>query len=175
MARNDHSVVTRSYDSISHVIREELNEQKVAYDYDGVGNKLRCTYPSGREVTFDYDELNRKTKIADARGTIATYRYLGASRLATREIQGSKPALITNYDYDEGKRLIRMNHNAGVGGPPLSDQEYDWDLMNNKTRRIDLRNGVPVLNRAYTYDSVYRLRQSLVSDREGRQISQIEY
>ena len=174
-AANEHSVVVRSYDSLSNVIREELNGRKVTSIYDGVGNKLRCTYPSGREITCDYDELNRKRRIADARGALAAYRYLGPSRLAAREILGSEPALITSYAYDEIKRLVGMNHKAGAGEPPLIDQKYAWDQMHNKTLRADVRNGTSVLRRAYAYDSAYRLRQSLVSEREDRQGRQIQY
>ncbi|HZN07688.1 MAG TPA: RHS repeat-associated core domain-containing protein [Pyrinomonadaceae bacterium] len=173
-AQNDHSVVTRSYDSLSHVVREELNERKVARAFDGVGNKLRCTYPCGREITFDYDELNRKTKVADARGPIAAYRYMGASRLAVREVQGSQPAIVTSYDYDENKHLIRTKHDNGAGEPPLANHEYAWDLMHNKTRRSESQNGTQVLTRDYTYDSIYRLRQSAVSER-GRQPSLVQY
>ena len=97
LARNDHSVVIRSYDSLSNVVREQLNERRVAFVYDGVGNKRRCTYPSGREITFDYDELNRKTKIADARGTIATYRTLARqdSTSEIRDLNGLLPTTPT--------------------------------------------------------------------------------
>jgi RHS repeat-associated protein len=162
-AENDHSVVTRSYDSLSHIIREDLNGRAVKSVYDGVGNKLRCVYPSGREITFEYDELNRKTRIADDRGTIASYSYIGPSRVERRITLEPPSGDHTNYEYDDLKRLRRITRAAG-------DQDYSWDSMSNQTRRSDLRGSTTLLSREYRYDSAYRLSNSQTSDGTGQRM-----
>lgn len=174
-AENDHSVLTRSYNSLSGITREVMNGRAVASVYDGVGNKLRSLYPSGREITFEYDELNRKQRIADERGTIARYHYVGQSRVEKRVIQESQSSLESSYAYDNLKRLIRIIRTAGASGSNINDQEYAWDSLSNKTRRSDLRDGTSVLSHDYRYDSAYRLSHSLVSDGGSRTIQETDY
>ncbi|MFQ5412474.1 MAG: hypothetical protein ACE5EC_09240, partial [Phycisphaerae bacterium] len=89
-AEDDDSLVTRSYDSRSSLTREMLNvvppfnpadDRTTLSVYDGVGNQLTCTYPGGRVVTCTFDELDRKQTVSDGGGTIATYDYIGPSRV----------------------------------------------------------------------------------------------
>ena len=174
-AENDHSVITRSYNSLSGITREVLNGRAVASVYDGVGNKLRCRYPSGREITFEYDELNRKKRLADERGRIAGYDYIGQSRVEKRITQESPSSIETSYAYDNLKRLVRITHGAGARGSNINDQEYSWDPMSNKTRRSDLRDGASLLSRDYRYDSAFRLSHSLVSNGEKKLIHETDY
>jgi RHS repeat-associated protein len=156
LARDDDSEVTRSYNSLSLVTRETLNGQTTASLYDGMGNKLQCTYPGGRVISTTYDELDRKKLISDQNGTIASYDYIGPSRVERRDYANNTRM---TYAYDDVKRIIRTTHSRDPKGTPVmfDDRSYTWDQMYNKTSRIDSLSG---LAHAYQYDSIYRLIRS---------------
>lgn len=63
-AQNDASLITRSYDSLSHLTVEVENSLTNRCRYDGVGNELECQYPGGRLITNSFDELERKRGIS---------------------------------------------------------------------------------------------------------------
>ncbi len=171
-AEDNDSVVTRSYDSLSRVTRETLNDETTTDVYDGVGNQLTCTYPGGRIITTEYDELERKKTISDGGGTIATYAYVGPGRVERREYgNGTR----TDYTYDGitgtpnpandfgVKRIIGTTHSVIAGGAIVDDRTFTWDKMYNKTQRKDIRGG-PRLTHDYTYDDIYRLVHTRVTD-----------
>ncbi len=175
-AADDDSLVTRSYDSLSRVTRETLNGQLTTSLYDGVGNKLRCIYPSGRVVTTVYDELDRKKIISDSNGLIAEYLYVGPGRVEQREYgNGTR----TDYSYngiqgvpnppnDFGvKRIIRTRHTRIGDGLVIDDRTYTWDRMYNKIQRKDVRVGGPGFVHDYSYDPIYRLVRTVATDPKG--------
>jgi RHS repeat-associated protein len=112
-AEDDDSIVTRGYDSLSHVTEEiqELHDDSKTFwppatlttVFDGVGNQVELHYPSGRLVTTTYDTLNRKKLIADATTDpqnpelIAEYWYVGPVRVEQRDY-GNETR--TEYTYD---------------------------------------------------------------------------
>ena len=67
------SVLTYGYNSLSHTTSETVLGQTITSVYDGVGNRVSCTYPGGRAITCIYDELDRKKTISDGGGTVVSY------------------------------------------------------------------------------------------------------
>ena len=181
-AQDNDSLVQRSYDSLSQVIKEVLNNQTTRCVYDGVGNITLCTYPGGRRIKCTYDELERKKEIVDITNdqnfNIATYFYVGPNRVAQREYgNGTRCKYeydgimgIDNPENDFGvKRLIRTLHTHIDDDGILDDRTYTWDPMYNKTSRSDIRVGGPQLMHTYSYDSIYRLRKTTVFNFEANQ------
>jgi YD repeat-containing protein len=164
-ARDDDSDVTRSYNSLSMVTAETLNGQTTTSIYDGVGNKLSCTYPGGRRIVTSYDELDRKQLIVDQFGPIAEYKYIGPARVARRDYANQTRC---TYEYDRVKRIIGTTHAfvTSLGDTvELDKRSYTWDQMYNKTSRRDLLpNGTA---HTYQYDSIYRLARSTKTPATG--------
>lgn len=172
-AEDDDSLVTRRYDSLNGVVAEVLtinpgepNESTgtVVSGFDGEGNKLGCTYPGGRAMAWTYDDLDRMKTIADGGGTIATYDYVGASRVQRRTYNACNTR--TDFAYDNVKRIVGTTHTFDPGGANtiIDARTYAWDRMSNKTQRADVRAGGPQLTHNYAYDSTYRLTRATVTD-----------
>jgi len=183
-AQDNDSLVTRDYDSLSNVTKEVQNQfppflpaadRVITSTFDGVGNKLTCTYPGGRIITTTYDELNRKKTITDDDAgpppPIATYFYIGPGRVERRDYgNGTR----TDYEYDgvlpnppndfAVKRIIHTKHTRIGDGTVIDDRNFTWDRMGNKTQRKDVRAGGPGLTHDYAYDAVYRLVHTVVTD-----------
>jgi len=162
-AEDDDSVVTFSYDSVSNVTEETLNGENTACSYDGLGNKLSCTYPGGRIIDYTYDALNRIETVSDAGGSIATYNYFGPRRIQQRDYFNNTCA---SYDYDNARCIIQTTHTHDPGGTPtiIDDRTYDWDQTYNVVQRKDVRAGGPQLTHDYTYDAIKRLVHTTVTN-----------
>jgi RHS repeat-associated protein len=171
-AQDDDSLVVRRYDSLSNLILDQqtLNgspAQTVTSSHDGQGNQVVCNYPGGRVLTNTYDALDRLQQVADAGGVIATYNYIGRTRVERRELgNGTR----TDYLYDGippnpandfgVRRVVRVTQTRIAGGVILDDRTFTWDQMDNKTQRKDVRVGGPGLTFDYQYDSIDRLVHS---------------
>ncbi|GAH01052.1 unnamed protein product, partial [marine sediment metagenome] len=171
-AEDDDSLVLRSYDSISNVVSETLHGEVTASVYDGVRNEVRCTYPSGREISTTYDELERKKEISDADGFIAEYSYIGPSRVEQRR-HGNGTQIDMFYDGIDGvphpvgdfgfKNMVRSLHTRTADGGVLEDMKFTWDRMRNKTAWQDGTAKRP--DRTFSYDSIYRMVESVRENR----------
>ena len=170
-ATDDDSVVTRSYDSLFHLTSETLNGQTTRTTYDGIGNLVETTYPGGRVVTRTYDALERPSMVTDgATGMVAAYDYVGQHRVARRDLgNGTR----TTYEYDGianspgdfgVRQIVRTTHTVIGSGAVIDDRSYAWDQVGNKIRRTDVRASGPQLDHQYSYDSLYRLRRTIVQD-----------
>lgn len=183
-AQDDDSFLGRAYDSMSNMIEESL-DVTVPFDgmdarvinsvFDGVGNKALCTYPGGRQIAVAFDALNRKKTISDDNGLLATYYFVGPSRVTVRSYRNGTTCGYeydgvlgtTNPENDFGfKHVVRSIH-VGPSGV-IDDRSYTWDRMGNKTRRKDeqpaVMAGLPRLTHEYSYDRAYRLVRTLVTD-----------
>lgn len=169
-AANDGSIVTRGYDSLSHVLLETQQvlpggaAQTVTSVYDGMGNRLVCTYPGGRVINTTYDGLNRQQTISDTNGTIATYYYfggkwhcpkslIGASRVERRDYGNGTRA---SYLYDGEPRYTNIEQTVIASGTNIDSRSYAWDAADNQTAMTDLL-ATNADARSFSYDSVNRL------------------
>ncbi len=167
-ARDDDSVVLRSFDSMSNIISEILNGQTTTATYDGLNHCLVHTYPGGRQITRTYDSLERVKTVTDTTGApvlVATYDYYGQDR-SERNILGNSTLSTFEYDGVSGipnaagdfgnRQIVRTTHTQNVLGD-IDERTYRWDAMHNLTRRSDVRLAGPQVIHDYTYDDVYRL------------------
>lgn len=175
-AENDLSVVTRTYDSLSNVIEENLNGYVTTAVYDGESRRASCVYPSGRIVTWSYDALDRIKTVSDnLLGLIATYYYIGPSRVERRDLNANGTRCEYTYDgipatqppNDFGvKQIVRTRHVAGPIGAPIviDEREYAWDAVGNKKMRRDVTPGPPLsqYEHTYRYDRAYRLERTTI-------------
>ncbi|HAB19182.1 MAG TPA: hypothetical protein DCE44_22425 [Verrucomicrobiales bacterium] len=168
---NDASVVTRAFDSLSRITLESLNGQRTTTLWDGVGNLSSCAYPGGRLIQRTFDALERPSAISDQSGILATYDYVGPTRVARRRYANGTLAEY-NYDGIEGspnqlgdfgsRKVIGIRHIRIPDGAVLDARSYKWDREGNKLEEQELH-GTDIA-RTYSYDSVGRLRRSARSE-----------
>lgn len=176
-AEDNDSVVARSYDSLSHRVSESLNGKSLAWTWDGVGNKRRNTYPGGRMVNRLYDALNRVYGVSDASVLVGLYSYMGPRRVERRELGNNM--IRTAYEYDGlsgvpnaagdfgAQRLVRATHTRISDGLVLDDHGFAWDADQNRIARRDRRTGGAMWTHRFAYDSMRRLRQTVVTNSVG--------
>jgi RHS repeat-associated protein len=182
-AEDNDSLVTRTHDSLSNVLTETQSipfappAVTVTCSYDGVGNQLSCTYPSGRIVAKTYDELDRiKTITLDDAGgpaPIVTYSYFGPERVQRRDYGNGTRAEYTyngiftvpNGPGDFGfKQITRTKNTMIADGSVIDERTYTWDPVGSKTTRVDLRAGGPGLIHRYSHDSIARMNNAVVKN-----------
>ena len=170
-AEDDDSIVTRAYDSLSNLTRETLNGQNTDATYDGVGNMLSCTYPGGRVITCTFDELERKATAGDGAGFSSAYDFIGPGRVERLTYGNNTRCDVT---YDGVKRVTQKQYTHQNGGTTvLDDWTFDWDQAYNKASRANQLPGG--LTHDYTYDSIYRMTQSVTEPTAGGAAETIDY
>lgn len=146
-AQNDYARVDRTFDSLSRLVAEE---QRISRDgsgspwkepigvlstYDRQSNRTACRVLDGRRTDLDmgsdFDALNRVQRVTaryfgTRRHDIATYAYIGPSRVRTRTL-GNGAVLTRAYDV---KRRVRAHQWTG-GGASLVGFAYAYDRMDN--------------------------------------------
>ena len=173
-SQDDDVIQTFTWTSMSDFLSETLNGDTTSATYDGVGNRLTLTYPSGRTIDYAYDALDRVATVEEANVAIATYQYVGSDRVA-RQTFGNGADTRYTYDGVQGvpnppldsgvKRIVRVAH--AKGGSIIDDRTFTWDAMYNKTERRDVRAGGPRQRHGYSYDRTYRMTQGLVENGGG--------
>jgi len=173
-ARDDDSLVTRDWDSLSFLVTETQNGRGVLYLRNGIGNTISVTYPSGAVITRQYDSLDRVARIDEPPFFVASFGYAGPSRLERRDVfNGTSSELAyngvvgaPNAPGDNGfKQVVGSTHLRGAA--PIDVRTYAWDAQQSKTRRSDVRAGGPMLTHAYAYDAADRLAATVVTNPGG--------
>ncbi|MCX6873872.1 MAG: autotransporter-associated beta strand repeat-containing protein [Verrucomicrobia bacterium] len=160
-AANDDTVATRAFDSLSKVSTETQQilpagpVRTVTSTHDGVGNRLACTYPSGRVVNSTFDPIRRPLRITMPSSPLtylANYTYVDRT-LMIRDYGNGTSA--TN-SYDLLGRMTGAQHENLIDFTEIDFRSYVWDAAGNKTAMNDLL--APALDsKSFTYDSVNRL------------------
>jgi RHS repeat-associated protein len=120
----------------------------ISYAYDGVGNRIQMTGPTGAVTQNVYDLANR---LVGARrgGQEFGFSYDQANRLTGASMpNGASSAL----SYDAAGRLLSVLHRRSDGGV-ISSYSYQYDNGGRRTR-LTLANGDQV---NYSYDGSDRL------------------
>ncbi len=140
------SVVTRKYDTLSNLREESVGGNTTKFEWDGLGNLAKMTYPGDREASYAYDTGARLNTITDATFTTGiTYDYLGGSRT---ESIGLSTGLSVKVAYDTASRVSGIDYKAG--NTTLYNMDFDWTPRGN----LDLVESV-VGNRTTQYDWSY--------------------
>ncbi len=172
--QNDVSAVTRGYDSLGRMTREVIDGLAPAsFDYDGAGNLTSLTYPGGRVVSATYNANNQVASLHPAAGQVlASFSYLGSGLVEQRIYpNGAFPGITTTYLYDELLRMVQSTHARDL--VVVDQHAYEWDAQSNLLSRDDVRVGGPGTEQSYTYDSAYRLDDSVTF--EGASVDPIDY
>src|SRR5262249_55727177 len=133
-AQDNDSLVTRAYDSLGNILAETQNGQTITSVYDAVGNITSLTYPGGRVIHTTYDALERRSQITDmSTGLIATYDYIGPSRVERRDY-GNGTRCEYTYDGITGipnppgdfgvRQIIRTRHTKISDSSVIDDRTY---------------------------------------------------
>ena len=168
-SQNDFSVVTRSYDSLSHITRETQQllpggpTNVISSTFDAAGNRVSLKYPGGRTIYHFFDNLNRLARVQDqlfTNGTpLAVYNYLGP--IVERRDYGNGTRLTASYD--GLRRLTNSLVQRVSSGGTIENRGFSWDPENNRTADKD-QFSAPAIQKSFVYDSANRLVQSADAD-----------
>ena len=155
---NDDSVVTSAFDSLSRVIEETQNGQRIRTMRDGVGNPVDCVYPGGRTIHRAFDSLERVQEIDDTGNALAAYEYKGPWRPFKRTTGNG---IVETTSYDNDRRVTSKTHVRQSDSAVVAGFEYGYNREEQKLFEKVLHpsaQGPAGSGEAYTYDSLYRLR-----------------
>ncbi len=172
---NDHTVVTRGYDSLGRAVRDTFQVdggavRTVTASFDGAGNRLALGFPSGRTASAVYDELERMVLLSDAGTTVASFAHAGMGRLAA---VGFGNGTRQEWSYDGMTPGTNPAGDLGVGQPVsavlrgvdgvtvLQGESFRWDRGQNKTLTQSVAPGGFDKSRTMGYDSLSRLVNTL--------------
>ncbi|WLR44459.1 HNH/ENDO VII family nuclease (plasmid) [Bacillus carboniphilus] len=140
--------ITKHYDAIGQLIKEEAAGTVTTYEYDLVGNMTKVTDGEGREVRSVYDELNRQTRVItdpSGKNIVTSNLYdLNGNILQSTDGEGHQ----TNYEYDRINRLKKVTQKTG-GESLTTSYVYDLkegDYVKNKVIDSMGREKVTYLN-----------------------------
>jgi YD repeat-containing protein len=157
-AVTDSASTARRYDSLSRVLTETQSDRTVKYEYDSAGNRVRLTYPGGREIVKAYDSLRRVTEVREGsdgkNARIASYSY--GSRPGVRQKQlGTFLKADFSYDRVSG-RLSSVVYRSITTDDVVESYNYRYDDAGNRIEELQFRDGRQLGNR-FAYDSANRL------------------
>lgn len=185
-AANDHTTVTRAYNSLGDCVHESTSSSALGFNpkeigcdrvFDAHGLLLSQTMPSGRVVEYSYNENDQpvwmgwRASAAAPLEPLAAFAYAGSDRLArVTRANGTQ----TDYTYsgligvdnspgDYGwGQVQRICHTLG-GTAPLDEREFAYDRNQNKTLRALLEPFFAygqTTRQELAYDSLNRLLSS---------------
>jgi phage tail-like protein len=179
LASNSSSTCSFAFNSLGQCLRSSQDGLPTSYTYDGVGNELSMTYPSGRVVSYTYDALDQVTSLATPLSlgtpplTLSSYSYDGPARLArVARANGINTRVFwdglvspPNFTADFGWRQVSaVNHQVAGGGATIDRRSYAFDRSQNKALRAQLLPWGPggaLETNSLAYDSLDRLRLAI--------------
>lgn len=164
---------TLSYTPRGWLATRAVGAETTVYEYDGVGQITRVTFPSGSYVTYDYDDAHRLTDMRDSLGNRIHYTLDAAGNRTKEEVFDATDTLVTTkssqfdalgrlwkdigalnqtttYEYDANGNLTRID------GPLTSQDDiliHTYDALNRLATTTDALNGVT----SYGYDGLDQL------------------
>jgi len=180
---NIETEIVNSYDSFGRLTSQvqglDLNDNgevddtggeklTVTYNsYDDAGRLLKIYYPDGRKIELyrTGDDLERVLNVKDITGTpytIATYAYVGSSRVYTRTYDDQSTDTELEVTYDEFLRVtdFKNTKDPGGGGEDVFARfGYAYDDANNRTSEQYDFSGSPKYD-VFVYDGLYQITQA---------------
>ncbi len=174
---NGTSSLSYTYDELNRIKTATDHYGKIiGYQYDGVGNLTRLTYPGNKIVQYSYDTADRLQQVTDWLNNSTTYTRNNAGQI-TLETLGN--GAIVTKTYDTVGRLVSLN-NLTADDDIISSHQMTLDEGGNIIRSIvdlPLQPELPPSS-AMTYDSTNRILQgagvTYTHDPNGRIIEQHE-
>ncbi len=167
---DDDWTIEVGYDSLNQAISQKQNGRFVNSLFDGVGNQLSLTYPTGRQVNRQYDELDRLIQINEpnSESVIAEYNYMGFGRMTERR-NGNGTRLRTHNGtnltgFDANKRVIGLEH-LDASGTLIAAFNYGYDKAGN--RRYETKTTATAQqSKLFELDSAYRVSRTISQNTE---------
>ncbi|MEQ9097235.1 MAG: DUF6531 domain-containing protein [Phycisphaerales bacterium] len=169
LAIDDDSSVEFFYDSLGHNTRETTGDGfTTSRIFDGVGNMVQITYPSGRVLDYAYDNVELLSTIHDGIVDVGQFFYIG--KRVERRLNGNGTRVdytwagidgVANPPMDSTSRgIVRTRHTVSSSGAVIEDRLTRRNALQSRTRRVDQR-----LNRSFDYefDSAQRLVDSSIT------------
>ncbi|MBU4231143.1 MAG: cysteine peptidase family C39 domain-containing protein [Desulfobacterales bacterium] len=130
---------------------------KLTFQYDGLGRRTGMTREKGQPVTYSYDDLNRLTGLTIGTGNSYAYAYLGAG---PRVQSLTRPnGSVTTYQYDTLKRLTQLS--TAASGATINQYVYSYNQQDQRSSEavIEPNPLVPYQNEfaSYVYDGLNQL------------------
>ncbi len=166
---------TLSYDARRRLLSRTVDDATTTFAYDGVGNIIKTTLPTGAWLIYEYDAAQRLTAVADNIGNRIEYTLDALGNRIQEDIKDPSGTLTRtmNRTYNSLNRLIEVIGGAGqttrfgydangnqthitVDPTALNQQTiHAFDALNRLTTSTDADNGMTT----YRYDA----RDNLIS------------
>ncbi|MBI5748485.1 MAG: hypothetical protein HZA00_05110 [Nitrospinae bacterium] len=191
-ATNQHISYTFTYDASGKPLTvTDSYGRVIKYEYDTAGNKVKMTTPEGKEIKYNYDINHRLTQIKSPSPLVEEGGGEGVFSF-TYDTSGRRTKLTypngvtTTYSYDTAGSLTNLLtqyaelKEQGKKKPPILKLQtidsftYTHDKVGNrlsKTENISplfSKEGAGGVKYDYSYDSIYRLLQSLPTKLNGK-------
>jgi len=174
LASNDVSMLEFSRDSLGNTARSKQDCIAAFATFDGVGNRLSLTYPTGGVVNFTYNALDEVSSVSRTFGgqtrALASFAYEGPGRVGRMtRTNGINTRLAwngmknpPNAQGDSGwGQVSSVNHQFALGGATIDRRISAYDRNQNKILRqqtVPFATGVPALTtNVFGYDALNRM------------------
>lgn len=152
-ARDDRGITSIVTDALGRVTSvTDPAGKTMAYEWGSGNERLRLTYPDGREAAYGYNEKGQLTSLATPNGTI-TYTYDPMGRLQEKAFPNGAT---TTYAYTVTGMLEGIRH---TGRDFEEEYDYRYDVAGNKVQACKRRQGNEADSGTfgYAYDALNRL------------------
>lgn len=138
-----------------------LSGKRLTNQYDVVGNRLRVTYPDGKNIGYQYNANDWLISVTDPMTGTTNYTP-DAVGLTTRMSNPNGTWSDFVYDRDDRETSV-FNGKPDASSNLISSFDYTLDRVGNRTRTIErmTRGQVITWDKRYTYDQLYRLTRSV--------------
>ncbi|MFA7059874.1 MAG: Ig-like domain-containing protein [Pedobacter sp.] len=144
------------YDNFDRLTSSTQRGVAISYAYDNNGNRTGVTTPNGA-TTYAYDSRNRVATATTGTGATTFSYYLDGSKRIVAYPNGTTE----NLEYYPTRRVRGIVNKSG--DTIISSYAYDYDHNGNRTKQIELQNGLTGVT-TYGYDNLDRLlNHTLVS------------
>jgi RHS repeat-associated protein len=158
-------MTTLTYDARGRLRSRTIESATSTFDYDGVGNLIRLTWPNGAYLDYGYDAAHRLISVADKLGHRLEYTLDAQGHRTAENVYDSMPTLRRTQGrvYDQLGRLIEAlgaqgqttaygydgnGHPISITDPLNRTTTQTFDALERLIRTIDPLDG----ETAYTYD-----------------------
>jgi RHS repeat-associated protein len=156
---------TYVYDALARISNTTINSDatyQIDYTYNSLGSLDTLTYPTSTsgyrlklQYTYSYGLL---TAISDYNSPVVFWysNDINARYQTVQETLGN--GLVVNRALDAVNARLKSIQTGLGGGTKVQNLAYEWDLVGNLKKRIDLNQSN--LTEEFFYDNVYRLGSS---------------
>ena len=140
-------VTALTYDGRQRLLSRTESTETTQYQYDGVGQVTRITFPDNSFLNYTYDGAHRLIEITDTLSNRIHYTLDLMGNRTTEDVLDPSNTLLRTHNrvYDA---LNRMQQEYGV----TTQLNYEYDPQGNLTAVIDALNQTT----RYTYDALNR-------------------